>query len=573
MKQDKLIFSKDGRASVRLEGRLNVLHLQGTDMEMAAQHAELLQQQAAHGLLPFMAGYLVGHVKHQKKGLERLVTKAVVEGLCRHVAKHMPMGQLRAFYTLAKGIGMTPGQAEVALGSADTLLILFAGASSTAKWAMNAGLARAMPFACSGIVVSPGASANGHLLHGRNMDYDGLGVWDNNHTVAFLKPQTSQPYGFISTAGIHTAALTGFNDSGIFAAVNTSPTRDCSWRGEPLFAVMERMVRNARDLDDAISILSGSRIASGYNVHISHGPSGRSAVVEIAYSKMAVRYPEHGILLTTNHYITDKMAMTMPEIPLVDLRNSNSRLKRLQQLFQDAGDIDQTFIANALRDRTDPVSNTEHPLGDVVCNYMNLSSIVADVTDGKLWVASGNAPVALSNYIGFDIYKEWQEFDRVPSYNIETIKGPEKADGLRCTRLFQDAHKAITHHGDPALGFEYILEALRLCPDEPHLMLTGAMIALSIEKPEVAARLANTYLLRVPETDARRFRAHMVLAWIAELKNDTKTAGKEMQAAMALANDDATRFEVNWWMRRKPLDKRGLRNFHVDLFSGRRLMF
>lgn len=574
MKQDLnegLTLSSDGKASVRRAGRLNVLHMQGTDMEMAGQHAELLQKEATAGLLPFMAGYLTGHVKHQKKGLDKLITKGVVDGICRKVAKNMPRGQLQAFYRLAQGIGMTNKQAEIALGTADTLLILFAGASWITKWAT--GLARAMPFACSGIVVSPEASANGHLLHGRNLDYDGLGYWDNNHTVAFLKPQTSQPYGFISTAGIHTVGLTGFNASGIFAAVNTAPTRDCSSRGEPLFAVMERMVRTARDLDDAISILAASRIASGYNIHISHGPSGRSALVEIAYSGMAVRYPEDGILLATNHYLTDKMAVTMPEIPLVDLRNSKGRLNRLRQLFKDTGGIDKDFVANALRDRIEFENGAMHPLGDVVCNYVNLSSIVADVTEGRIWVASGNAPVALSDYIGFDIHKEWDEFNRPPSYRLENIGMPDDIEGLKCTRLFQEAHKAMVHNGDPDMGVKYLSEAIRLCPNEPNLLLSGSMAAISAGKIKQARDLAEAYLLKTPKTDARRFRAHLVLAWIAQINRDAAEAKQQMDTAIDLANDDATRFEVEWWIHRRPLDRQGLRKFHVDLFCGRRLMF
>jgi len=573
MEQNRIRFSRDGQGSLRKKGKLNVLHLRGTDAQMAAQHAELLREEARHGLLPFMAGYLIGHVKHQKRGLERLVTKSLVEGLCRHVAGHMPKKQLRAFHMMAGEIGMTPEQAEIAIGSADTLLILFAGAGSTAKWAMKAGLAHAVPFGCSGLVVSPEKTANGHLLHGRNMDYDGLGMWDDSHTVAFLKPESGQAYGFISTAGIHTAALTGFNESGIFAAVNTSPTRDCSWRGEPLFAVMDRMIRNARDLDEALTLLSKSKIASGYNIHISHGPSGRSAVAEISYSKMVVRYPEDGILLVTNHYTTEEMAKTMPEIPLVDRRNSRMRLNRLREIFKNTGAIDKDFVANALRNREEAGNNELHPLGDVVCNYMNLSSIVADMTEGKLWVATGNAPVALSEYEGFDIYREWRDFDREPDYKAETIALPEGVEKTRCTVLFQEAHKSMIHHGDPNLGFEYISEALKECPDEPHLLLTGAMAALSIEKFKEAGDLADTYLLKVPENDARRFRARLVLAWLAELKNDPDTAVKEKKAAMELAKDDDARFEVNWWSGRRPLTRKGLRGFHVDLFSGRRLMF
>ncbi len=571
--KERLIFSGDGKGTVRRKAGVYVLHMQGTDVQMAEQHAQLLGPQAKNGLLPFMANYLTGHIKRQKHGIQRLVANSVVEGLCRHVARHMPKGQMQAFYRLGKGIGLSRAQVDVALGSADALLILMAGAGRTAKWAMQAGLAHAVPLSCSGVVISPEASANGHLLHGRNLDYDGLGFWDNSHTVAFLKPERGQPYGFITTAGIHTAALTGFNASGIFAAVNTAPTRACSWRGEPLFAVMERVVRNARDLDEAIAILSGAKIASGYNIHISHGPSGRSAVVEIAYSGMAVRYPEHGILLATNHYTTDKMVKTMPEIPLVDVRNSRMRLNRLRQIFQGQKAVDAKAIVRALGDRLEFGNGVLHPLGDVVGNYMNLSSIVADVTAGRFWMASGKAPVALSDYVGFDMNREWAAFGRMPEYEVEDIAAPGEIKGLRCTRMFQEAHKALIHHADADMCLEFILEALKECPNEPHLLLTGALVALSIGQIRLAEKLADTYLVQRPETDARRFRAHLILGWVAQLNGNAAEASQQMQQAVALANDEETRFEARWWAKQRPLVAKDLHRFHVDLFSGRRLIF
>ena len=571
MEKTGIIKSLDGKAWLRKTGNINVLHLQGTTQEMAMQHVQLLTKESREGLLPFMAEYLVGHVKHQQTGLEQLLTRGLVEGICRKVASGMPAQELRAFHAISKLIHMTPTQIDVALGSADTLLILFALGEKIASFGMRAGIARALPFACSGAIALPGVTTDNHLWHGRNLDYDGLGYWDDHHVIAFLKPNHGQPYGFVSTAGIHTAGLTAFNASGIVAAVNTSPTLDCSWNGEPVFGVMDRLIRQSRTLEQAVKIAEQAKIASGYNIHISHGPSGTAAVVETSYTRAGTRRPENGTLLVTNHYLDPEMAATIPKHILVDLRNSQARLNRLRALFANKTGIDRDFMASALRDRIGQ-DGKFHPLGDVVCNLMNLSSIVADVTAGKIWVADGNAPVALGTYQGFDIHWEWDHFGEAPSQPLPAIPAADPGYD-RCTFLFQEAHKAMIHHGDREMARTFTQAALKTCPDEPHLLLIAALLSLVNNDINKATDYANAYIQTVPKNDQRLYRVHLLLAWIAQLKKDYTAADTEFSLAMDAAATEHARFEVEWWSKRKPMNIKGLRTFHVDMFNGKRLIF
>jgi hypothetical protein len=313
-------------------------------------------------------------------------------------------------------------------------------------------------------------------------------------------------------------------------------------------------------------------MASGYNIHISHGFTGRAAVVETSYSMSETRYPEDDVLLVTNHYETNKMSATIPEHILVDGRNSRGRLERLRTLFRGKRNIDGYFIASSLRDRID-AKGEFHPLGDVVCNMMNLSSIVADVTAGKFWVAEGKAPVARGSYIGFDIHREWDSLGSVPEYKMSSIPADDDTKGVRCTNFFQEAHKSVIHDGEMEKGLKFTVDALKVCPHEPHLILVAALLSLAMNRVEDAKNYALKYTEEVPADDDRLYRIHLLLAWIAQLRKDRQTAVKEFALARNLAAEDYAVFEVEWWSRRSPLTEKGLRTFHVDMFNGKRLMF
>lgn len=129
LRTDVLRRSSDRRGSLRWDAGIAVLHLEGTDLEMARQHGELLAEEIREGALPFMAGFLSAQVRNGSGVLARLASRAkgrALEALCRRVARNAPADLRAAFHAMARTAGLDPVAADVALGAPDALLALLA---------------------------------------------------------------------------------------------------------------------------------------------------------------------------------------------------------------------------------------------------------------------------------------------------------------------------------------------------------------------------------------------------------------------------------------------------------------
>ena len=427
---------------------------------------------------------------------------------------------------------------------------------------------------CCGAVALPGATADGHLLHGRNMDYDGMGFFDRFPTIAFCKPDEGQPFAWIASAGVHTAGLTAMNASGLFLGANTAPTTQVSIKGLSLFSLNDRVIRKARSFSEGIDLLTNMKPATGYNIHLSHGPSNQAGVVEVSAESHVVRYPTDDLLAITNHYETKSLAETIPEFTIVDHYNSLSRRERLKQLlYKKSPEHTVQTIAGCLRDQKEPDTLETHPLGDVLCNYMNVSSVVADVTQGRLYVGSQPAPSALGRYIDFDFHKEMDSFLSPRAYPIEDIApSPARMGSMGdSVREYISAHVELTHRhrSKDALGhLERCLEAL---PKEPRALLSAGLLSLHEGLLDDARGYATKYLETVPENYPRRHRAYMLKAWCDDLTKKRVSARKNRknaQTAAEASGDPTAETEIRRFGRKR-FTERDRKKMDIDLFNAK----
>jgi hypothetical protein len=567
---------------LRIDEGVYVLHLQGTEPEMAAQHGELMAAEIRQGIIPFMAKMIRMHVEHDTTLVSKLTsrTKAfLIDRLAVALSRNTPPVDREAFQSLAKAAGIAPRTMDLAIGSPDALLCVLAVSDGFKNLpnALGLGLAPRSIFGCCGAIALEDATADGHVIHGRNMDYEGIGHWDRFPTVAFCRPDTGQPFAYVSSAGAHTAALTGMNASGLFLGANTAPTTDVAMRGLPLFSLNDRVIRNARNIEDAIDLLATMRPATGYNVHISHGPTDSGAVVEFSAGKQRVRHPEDGVLVATNHYETDPLRQTIPEVSIVDTPNTESRRKRLTQRVRQARPVVSVrTMIEALRDMREPHTDEIHPLGDVVCNYFNVSSVVADVTARRLFVATGRAPSALGSYISFDFEKELAAFLSERDYPIEqTPPSPFVESSVEeCIREYQAAHAELIYERNPEGALPHLEKALDRQPDEPRVILSLGLVSLKADLAGKAVRHAKDYLAITPNDDPRRYRAHLLLGWCSDLASERSIALShyaDAEEAAARAGSHPASFREIRPFKKSPFTESHRRQMDIDLFNAKRM--
>lgn len=574
-------YTADGQGMLRRDAGIYVLHLQGTRDAMARQHGELLAPEIREGVLPFMSDFLEKQVADDSSVIARLLSKVVGMGLTtlsRIVASNTP-DQIRGeLHIVAETAGLTRRDADMALAVPDTMMWVLGMADHL--W--RAGLSMTpVPikggagFGCSGVIALPSSTANGHLLQGRNLDYDGIGTFDRFPTVAFCKPVDGQAYVWIASAGVHSAALTGMNESGLFLGSNTSPTTDVSLCGMPFFAVNEEVVREATNLDEAVAILNRSKSVSGFNVLLSHGPSGEGIVAEYSSRKLGVRKPLGGCLAATNHYLNQNTACTTPHVSLVDTINTRKRYAQLRRkLAEGYGSLTIDDVIAMMRAQHEHPTGQQHPLGDVVCNYLNINSVVADVTERQLWATCDLSPSALGRYVQFDFAQELSHFGQPRAYPLQVKAADPFLDtpDMDGVRAYKRAHQLHSYESEHEKSYDELENARGLLPAEPRIVLSLALMALRLNRLAEAEAHAVDYLAMVEDWDSRRYRAHLVRAWCMQLQDQANAARCHLEEARRQSPhvDDAD-WEIRHWSRYR-FTHTDRKQLHVELFNAKRLL-
>ena len=59
------------------------------------------------------------------------------------------------------------------------------------------------------------------MLHARNFDFPGVGLWDSGPVVVFCTPEKGLRYGFITTRGADAVGVSAFNEAGLTLTMHT----------------------------------------------------------------------------------------------------------------------------------------------------------------------------------------------------------------------------------------------------------------------------------------------------------------------------------------------------------------
>jgi isopenicillin-N N-acyltransferase-like protein len=279
--------------------------------------------------------------------------------------------------------------------------IMFAATARAAE--SQSAAPRRLPSECSAFAVLPGRAADGRILAGQNWDW----LLHAAETTVVLEARQDDRPDFVTVVEAGLLAKFGLNSSGVALLTNALVSADDT--GEPgvPFHVLLRAILDSETLSDAVSALGRGRRASSANYLVAH-EDGIAMDIEAApgdASLLHLGYPEHGVLLHTNHYVNgfggrDLWLLAMPDSPV--------RLERLRQVFSEhPGPFDVPFLQAVFAD------HVTYPLG-VCCHpdprlpepeqSVTLAAALIDIPERRLWLASGNpceAPFEELDYSGF----------------------------------------------------------------------------------------------------------------------------------------------------------------------------
>jgi hypothetical protein len=236
---------------------------------------------------------------------------------------------------------------------------------------------------CTTFAVLSEATSNGVPLIGQNADlpafYAEIGV------VAEIVPDDMPAVLMLLPAG--QVSYIGINDRGMGCFANFLTCDD--WRhGVPRY-LYSRLALTQETVEDAIDLIRSIPRASSRNLIMMDG-HGTAADLETTPYDDARLDPENGLLAHSNHYVAESLHAE-ERSPAKNVANSKVRLRQMQELLAARhGRLDATEMQAILRDRTCyPDTLCRIPGDDGDSDVITFASVIAEPTEGRMWVAVG----------------------------------------------------------------------------------------------------------------------------------------------------------------------------------------
>jgi hypothetical protein len=524
-----------GPAWLSRHGGIYMLYVEGTHYDMGYQHGVLLQDEIQHGEMVLLGEYFRSEIENSViGGIKPLVDFAeffMQKLFFDPISRNMPDEAKQAMKGLAEGSGLDYKMLSRVMAFSDSGQAIEGMVYRNRK--VYPGLAHMAEFGCTSFMAAGPATKGGHVIHGRNFDYPGAGWFDPHHLVVFCKPSSGQRYVMITSAGLHTAGVTGLNESGIAAGFHTAVTSDVKRSGCPVFCLGDRIVREAETIDDAIEILKNNPPAASFTMIVSSAREQKGVAIEITPTDMSVVPLKDNILAVANSYRTPRLMKNEIVIDWSSAINSISRTRRMYQLLQENhGSIDPQKGVEFLGDHIDINTGRERATGNVIAQAENLSSVVIDSTAMKLWVADARAPVCNTRYVGFDFEDGFRGPGQVT--DLPVIQGVWADDTrLKGLRLFIKAQERFSQENDIKGAIKYLEEALSIDPGEPVYAQLAGLLLLKTGSPKDAAVMFEN-ALSMTQTFHKQSVGHLWLARSYDLMGKRDKALEEYQEALSI---------------------------------------
>ncbi len=258
------LIDQEGEGRLYQVGEWPVLVMKGTPAEMGFQHGRLMAKKINHMMKEgYMAkalygrGYTRDYVMAQSVRMEKQFPAAITQELNGIVVGLKKAGVNDVAYEDVR-LGVT--QAEIL------------------HFPPNA------PPSCSNFAVWGKWTADGRLLHGRNLDWSIKGGAQGDAAILVWRPKGGTPFMMVGWAG-GVGSVSGMNAKGMTLGEMTLPSPDATFDGLPLFLQMRLMLEKTGTIGEAVKFFQDCKRTSGWNFIIGDGkiPDGRALETDAKY--------------------------------------------------------------------------------------------------------------------------------------------------------------------------------------------------------------------------------------------------------------------------------------------------
>lgn len=260
---------------------------------------------------------------------------------------------------------------------------------------------------CRQLVAWGDATADGALLHARNLDwrdYKGDPLKKYN-LILNGRPQDRIEFVAITWPGM-VGVLTGTNRNGLSVAFNRLPDGHRIYRlAEPVFLTLRRVLERCSTLDEALASIEHAEPLGNGSIMISSVRDKSALVIEIVDGKLGVRRPAGNMICNANH-----------ATPQAGLTNATRRDAEMPALPV-AREIGLPLSPRKMR------AVMSHPK---VLQDHNIRTVIFEPEKNRMHLACGRYRAALGPYETFVLFPEEPQAKK-PAEQAPLPELPEQA--------------------------------------------------------------------------------------------------------------------------------------------------
>lgn len=489
----------------RREGLL-VVRLKGTPYEMGYASGTLLRKEM-HTLEKEFLAMIRGYVPEAWK-LKLLRSYVIYHN--RHLSDFVPLEYREQLYGTTIGCPDTHPE----LGDYYNRMLNYHAAHDVSYLMIdNPLVSRA---GCTSFGAWGGATEGGHLLTGRNFDWEAAEVFSRDRVVILSEPDGGIP--FISLAWASMAGVvSGMNRAGVSVTINGAPSSLPSGTATPVAMVARDVLQKAHNLTEALEIIRAAKVFVSTLWLVGSRVDGRFIVVEKTPERTNAREPEGDMIVSANHFQTPVLTNDARNVNYLEEATSTPRSARMTELLTNArGKLNVSNAAEILRDEKLPGGAfAGHGHRATLNAGIATHATVMDLTDGIFWAAS--PPHQLGKFVAFDV----NDFDRelpgraVPADARLASGGHEKMK--RAQKHLVDGAAALKKKNASAALTE-AESAEQLNPGFYQNATLRGRALLALQRREEAAEAFKTALGRQPAFLAERQQLEALLKQARETK-------------------------------------------------------
>lgn len=382
-----------GKSWVGQREGLTVIFLKGSPFEIGYADG-LLMQAKMHTLEDEFLKMIQGYVPHHWV-MELLKNYVIFRN--RHLSDFVPLDYRTEIYATTLGCrDIHPEE-----GSFYNRLLNYHAAHDVSYMLIDNPFISARA-GCTAFGAWGGATANGHLITGRNFDWEAAEVFSRDRVVEMVEPDNKIPFISVSWAGM-AGVVSGMNRAGVSVTVNGAPSELPNTTATPVAMVAREIMEEAHNLNEALKILTDAKVFVSTIWLVGSRTDEKFVVVEKTPEVTNVREAAGDIIICPNHFETPGLKDDSRNTNYMAEATSVSREKRMAELLQQSrGMIDAAQSAEILRDRKLPggiFAGNAHR--STLNAFIATHATVMDLSAGIFWAAS--PPNQLGKFVAFNV--------------------------------------------------------------------------------------------------------------------------------------------------------------------------